>query len=120
VRICDTASGRDLSVLKVTSLRNSRIALSPDGRTFAIQALGRLTIWSLPAAMAVVDLELRIKPEHLGFLPADSALVVSGWSYSKPQPAFGELPDRYLVVTLSASRVGTPRLAASDVAAESR
>jgi WD40 repeat protein len=120
VRIRDIASGHDLNVLKVTSLRNARLALSPDGRTLAIQALGRLTIWSLPAAMAVVDFDLRMKPDQMGFLPTGSALVVSGYSHSQPQPGAGEPPDRYQVVNLTASRVGTSHLAASGESAQSR
>jgi len=120
VRIRDITSGLDLNVLNVTSLRNARLALSPDGRTLAIQALDRLTIRSLPAAMAVVDLDLRLKPDQMGFLPAGSALVVSGYSHSPPQPEVGESPDRYQVVNLTASRLGNSRSAASGESAQSR
>jgi hypothetical protein len=118
VRIRETASGRDVNVLEVTTLRNAQLALSPDGRTFAIQVLGRLTILSLTAAVEpsnredleipvrVVDFDLRLKPDYVGFMPDGLALNISGWSYSKPQSSAGEPPDRYQVVSLPASRVG--------------
>ena len=114
VRIRDTANGRDLNVLKVTSLRYSQMALSPDGRTFAIQALGHLTTWALPAGMPVVDIELRMRAEHVGFLPDGSALVVAGWTHAKSQSGGGDALGRYQVVELTASQVGTARSAASE------
>ncbi len=114
VRIRDIANGRDLNELKVTSLRNSQMALSPDGRTFAIQAVGHLTTWALEAGMPVVHIELLMRAEHVGFLSDGSALVVAGWSRTKPQPGGGDPVERYQVVELSASRVGTARPAASD------
>ncbi len=114
VRIRDTVNGRDLNVLKVTSLRNSQMALSPDGRTFAIQALAHLTTWALPAGMPVVDIELRMRAERVGFLPDGSALVVAGWTHAKSQPGGSDPVERYQVVELSASRVGTALSSAAD------
>ena len=120
VRIRDVASGRDRNVVKVTTLRSARMALSPDGRTFAFQAVGRLTTWSLEAGMPVVDLELRMRPDQVAFLPDGSALVVAGWTRMKPQAKAVDPMEQYQVVQLSAPRVGSAPLRRRTSPAESQ
>ena len=120
VRIRDVASGHGQNVVKVTSLRNAQMALSPDGRTFAIQVVGHLTTWSLAAGMPVVDLDLRMRAEHIGFLSDGSALVVAGWSRIKPQPGAVDPMDQCQIVQLSAAREGIRALRRRTSPAESQ
>lgn len=104
VCIRNTKDGSRVATLTIPAIRKSHLAISPDGRTVAIQNLGRLKLWSVPAAMQVIDLNLPMDAESMDFAPDGSALILHGRSYTaaeviptgngrERQPAFRDRKD---------------------------
>lgn len=82
VTVREAATGRITAEFKISSIVGSKLAISPDGKTLAIQSPGRLKLWSIPAAMQVLEVSMPMSAEDMEFTADGSALILRGRSFS--------------------------------------